>query len=149
MAYFFGFFGISFLDKNAMARSPSSFGLHHLGQQLYSGSHEHHADFAKGAASHTSSNSMCSQELPPAASPVKTAAPMADSEPRASLGSIPEGEEYCSMSNDEVRTQREVGRLWWTFKLECLRNWEARSLIGLQGALHRAQSRLCCPAALR
>ncbi len=27
MAYFFGFFGISFLDKNAMVRSPSSFGL--------------------------------------------------------------------------------------------------------------------------
>ncbi|CAM9140000.1 unnamed protein product, partial [Sphacelaria rigidula] len=30
MAYFFGFFGISFLDTNAMARSPSSFGLSHL-----------------------------------------------------------------------------------------------------------------------
>ncbi|CAN0152830.1 unnamed protein product, partial [Discosporangium mesarthrocarpum] len=30
MAYFFGFFGISFLDKNAMVRSPSSFGLSQL-----------------------------------------------------------------------------------------------------------------------
>ncbi len=30
MAYFFGFFGISFLDKNAMARNPSSFGLSDL-----------------------------------------------------------------------------------------------------------------------
>ncbi len=31
MAYFFGFFGISFLDKNAMAQGPSSFGLSDLG----------------------------------------------------------------------------------------------------------------------
>ncbi len=30
MAYFFGFFGISFLDKNAMVHSPSSFGLSDL-----------------------------------------------------------------------------------------------------------------------
>ena len=35
MAYFFGFFGISFLDTNAMERSPSSFGLSHLDEQLY------------------------------------------------------------------------------------------------------------------
>lgn len=35
MAYFFGFFGISFLDTNAMERSPSSFGLSHLDDQLY------------------------------------------------------------------------------------------------------------------
>lgn len=35
MAYFFGFFGISFLDTNAMERSPSSFGLSHLDGQLY------------------------------------------------------------------------------------------------------------------
>lgn len=35
MAYFFGFFGISFLDTNAMERSPSSFGLSHLDTQLY------------------------------------------------------------------------------------------------------------------
>lgn len=36
MAYFFGFFGISFLDTNAMERSPSSFGLSHLDEHLYS-----------------------------------------------------------------------------------------------------------------
>ncbi|CAM9746631.1 unnamed protein product [Chrysoparadoxa australica] len=34
MVYFFGFFGISFLDKNAMVRSPSSFGLAQLEQHL-------------------------------------------------------------------------------------------------------------------
>ncbi|KAG5178248.1 hydroxymethylglutaryl-coenzyme A reductase-domain-containing protein [Tribonema minus] len=30
LAYFFGFFGVSFLDKEAMQRSPSTFGLGHL-----------------------------------------------------------------------------------------------------------------------
>jgi hydroxymethylglutaryl-CoA reductase (NADPH) len=39
MAYFFGFFGISFLDKNAMERSPSAFALSHLDAQLSSTPH--------------------------------------------------------------------------------------------------------------
>jgi hydroxymethylglutaryl-CoA reductase (NADPH) len=34
LAYFFGFFGISFVDKEALEESPSSFGLNDLDQQL-------------------------------------------------------------------------------------------------------------------
>mmetsp|Transcript_13353 Transcript_13353/g.18850 ORF Transcript_13353/g.18850 Transcript_13353/m.18850 type:complete len:591 (+) Transcript_13353:95-1867(+) len=34
MAYFFGFFGISYLDKNAIVHSPSSFGLSQLDAKL-------------------------------------------------------------------------------------------------------------------
>lgn len=51
MAYFFGFFGISFLDTNAMERSPSSFGLSHLDGHLYASSNQRQqgAEFA-GAA---------------------------------------------------------------------------------------------------
>eukprot|EP01038_Epipyxis_sp_PR26KG_P007570 gene7570-10313_t len=34
LAYFFGFFGISFVDKQALSESPSSFGLGSLGDEL-------------------------------------------------------------------------------------------------------------------
>jgi hypothetical protein len=34
LAYFFGFFGISFVDKEALEESPSSFGLNELDAQL-------------------------------------------------------------------------------------------------------------------
>jgi len=34
LAYFFGFFGISFVDKEALEESPSTFGLNELDQQL-------------------------------------------------------------------------------------------------------------------
>ena len=52
MAYFFGFFGISFLDTNAMERSPSSFGLSHLDDQLYTSRSSQHQ--AAGFADSTS-----------------------------------------------------------------------------------------------
>lgn len=50
MAYFFGFFGISFLDTNAMERSPSSFGLSHLDGHLYASSNQRQgAGFAEAS----------------------------------------------------------------------------------------------------
>jgi hypothetical protein len=39
LAYFFGFFGISFLDTNEISKSPSTFGLSEL---------QHQADAKKG-----------------------------------------------------------------------------------------------------
>ncbi len=50
MAYFFGFFGISFLDTNAMERSPSSFGLSHLDEQLYTSASRGQRQQGGGAA---------------------------------------------------------------------------------------------------
>lgn len=50
MAYFFGFFGISFLDTNAMERSPSSFGLSHLDGHLYASSNQRQGAGFAGAS---------------------------------------------------------------------------------------------------
>lgn len=57
MAYFFGFFGISFLDTNAMERSPSSFGLSHLDEQLYTSSSASRGQRHGGGASFAESSS--------------------------------------------------------------------------------------------
>lgn len=52
MAYFFGFFGISFLDTDSMERSPSSFGLSHLDDQLYNSSSQRQpSGYGKGGMS--------------------------------------------------------------------------------------------------
>ncbi|CAM9506508.1 unnamed protein product [Choristocarpus tenellus] len=100
MAYFFGFFGISFLDKNAMARSPSSFGLSHLDQQLLSARRNRTNGVAGGLAGGRGNSSVgggvCAKEAPQMAS--MSAVPVA----AAMLGPIPEGEEYPSMTDEEV-----------------------------------------------
>lgn len=50
MAYFFGFFGISFLDTSAMERSPSSFGLSHLDTHLYTSERKRAVQFVEPPA---------------------------------------------------------------------------------------------------
>eukprot|EP00903_Cladosiphon_okamuranus_P014119 g13122.t1 len=119
MAYFFGFFGISFLDTNAMERSPSSFGLSHLDDQLYSSSSQQrqpsNSGYAKGGG--RESGTMCSKETPQLASsssnhsdsgkPFKPAA----SSPPAPLGPIPEGDEYSNMTDEEVVACVATGKL--------------------------------------
>lgn len=95
MAYFFGFFGISFLDTNAMARSPSSFGLSHLDQHLYTSRNDTRGDVFD--------STMCAKEAPRLATSSVAGATKGHSLP--SLGPIPEGEEFSSMTDDEVQAR--------------------------------------------
>eukprot|EP00904_Undaria_pinnatifida_P008450 jgi/Undpi1/4735/HiC_scaffold_18.g08088.m1 len=112
MAYFFGFFGISFLDTNAMERSPSSFGLSHLDEHLYPSHSKHHDGGFVGASGKgvnkppQTGSTMCSKETPQLASVAKPLAP-----PAAPLGAIPEGEEYSSMTDEEVVACVVTGKL--------------------------------------
>lgn len=98
MAYFFGFFGISFLDTNAMARSPSSFGLAQLDQQLNNSGHVAGESGLKQRPVDMS-GTMCAKEAPQLAggSPSRVEKPTLPP-----LVPIPEGDEYAGMSNDEV-----------------------------------------------
>ncbi|CAN0110318.1 unnamed protein product, partial [Laminaria digitata] len=102
MAYFFGFFGISFLDTNAMERSPSSFGLSHLDEQFYTSHSKQHRD---GSFPLQAGSTMCSKETPQLATVVSP------SPPAAPLGAIPEGEEYSDMTDEEVVTCVVTGKL--------------------------------------
>lgn len=112
MAYFFGFFGISFLDTNAMERSPSSFGLSHLDEQLYTSHSKHHdGSFVKasekgGNKPPQAGSTMCSKETPQLAALAKPPSP-----PAAPLGAIPEGEEYPDMTDEEVVACVVTGKL--------------------------------------
>lgn len=95
MAYFFGFFGISFLDTNAMARSPSTFGLSQLDHQLYVGGHPAESEFAGRGVD--VAGTMCAKEAPqPAGARVEKPVP-------PPLAPIPEGDEFSNMSNEEVK----------------------------------------------
>ena len=113
MAYFFGFFGISFLDTNAMERSPSTFGLSHLDNQLYTSRDQRPGGaFAKASSSAAAAAGKgVNGGRPPA--PVSNASTMCAKEaPQLvgtvglpPLGPIPEGEEYSSMTNEEVKAK--------------------------------------------
>lgn len=138
MAYFFGFFGISFLDTNAMARSPSSFGLSHLDQQLYAPRDDTSAKAASGVGGYNlqvaAPNAMCAKETPSVAGAAQAAAAgnsgsigggdgssvKGASQIVSSLGPIPEGEEYSSMTDDEV------GLSVWL--VDCVEVWSSRDL---------------------
>lgn len=95
MAYFFGFFGISFLDTNAMARSPSSFGLAQLDQQLHTSGRQ----AAYGDRRDNVSDTMCAKEGTPSAG---TSVPSIEKTESPPLVPIPEGEEFSDMTNEEV-----------------------------------------------
>lgn len=69
LAYFFGFFGISFLDTEALSESPSSFGLADLQRQA-------EAEAARSAASRKSAAAAASAAAAPSRAPV-SAAPQA------------------------------------------------------------------------
>ncbi|CAM9694841.1 unnamed protein product [Ascophyllum nodosum] len=119
MAYFFGFFGISFLDTNAMERSPSTFGLSHLDNQLYTSRDQRPGGaFAKASSSAAAAAGKgVNGGRPPA--PVSNASTMCAKEtPQLvgtvglpSLGPIPEGEEYSIMTNEEIVSCVESGKL--------------------------------------
>ncbi|CAM9451989.1 unnamed protein product [Pylaiella littoralis] len=126
MAYFFGFFGISFLDTNAMERSPSSFGLSHLDGQLYASSNQREgAGFvgASGKGGASNGSTVCSKETPELASssPPVSASASWNSEKALSkraaapvpppLGPILEGEEYSTMTDEEVAACVQSGKL--------------------------------------
>jgi hydroxymethylglutaryl-CoA reductase (NADPH) len=70
MAYFFGFFGISFLDKNAMVLSPSTFGLTELEVELTSSSDGN----SPSRRSAGGSGGLCQTEVPSKSLPPKVAA---------------------------------------------------------------------------
>lgn len=126
MAYFFGFFGISFLDTNAMERSPSTFGLSHLDEQLYpQRGQSPGAAFAERSASAagkgatggrsprsvSNASTMCTKETPqlvaPSANDVsgKAGGSKAGAVALPPLVPIPEGEEFSSMTDEEVKVQ--------------------------------------------
>lgn len=126
MAYFFGFFGISFLDTNAMERSPSTFGLSHLDEQLYpqrgqspgAAFVEHSASAAgKGTngdvspISVSNASTMCAKETPQvgALSADDMSGKAGGSKARTvklpPLVPIPEGDEFSSMTDEEVNVQ--------------------------------------------
>lgn len=119
MAYFFGFFGISFLDTNAMARSPSSFGLSHLDHQLYTsrdgpGTNGGFIGAAPGGDG-VSQSTMCAKETPSLGLGKSSSSNVSVSaggrvegaiQDLPALGPIPEGDEFSSMTDDEVRRDR-------------------------------------------
>ncbi|CAM9914997.1 unnamed protein product [Ectocarpus sp. 12 AP-2014] len=129
MAYFFGFFGISFLDTSAMERSPSSFGLSHLDTHLYASERKRAVQFAEPPAKGCASNgTMCGKETPQLAS--SSTPPVAEpslcssnkdggkslkektaAAPPPALRPVPDGEDYSTMTDEEVAACVVTGKL--------------------------------------
>lgn len=126
MAYFFGFFGISFLDTNAMERSPSTFGLSHLDEQLYNKRGQSPgAAFAERSASAagketnggispmsvSNASTMCAKETPQVVAPSaddmsgKAGGSQAGTVKLRPLVPIPEGDEFSTMTDEEVNVE--------------------------------------------
>ena len=104
LAYFFGFFGISFLDTEALSESPSSFGLAELQRE------------AEAAAARTSSSSRPAAKAAPAAPVVAHTArhdtAICSDAPRPRLGSAAgEDVDYTLLSDDEIFSHLVSGAL--------------------------------------
>jgi hypothetical protein len=113
LAYFFGFFGISFVDKEALEESPSSFGLNELDAQLNTINRQRQqANNSNNSSTKSSAASSTSDKKPVAPISLDRTAPRHDtvicSDPKpiavpapVTASSEPEPD-YQNLTNEEI-----------------------------------------------
>ncbi len=102
LAYFFGFFGISFLDKDALSASPSTFGLSDLqtNESIENNNHNHNTNNKRDPLTPMNDAPICAERNLFCAN--KETPASSNSKPIVNAPTVSVDTDYTSLSDDEI-----------------------------------------------